>query len=277
MLAICIIHQTHTHILIYTHTHTQQWYLRVTRGVGSAGVRGGVRGLPTASATLAIYFMNANPCVHSGLLCFTHTHTHTKRVQCVCECVWEFQVFHIHFHSYRSFHSCTAKTESETELNWIFIIIMSVTRFSPQPSPLPYSGHALKLPLYAPKKGREGRGSEAKEKRILLAQFFLSSLGFLFIFIVWRGLNALCRYLCLPTAWKGSKICLFATHTHPYTLPHTHTRTHMQISSSSVCILLFLSFCVFYFVRESKFVVVELSTRQKSWLCATPPPDYAFV
>lgn len=182
MLAICIIHQTHTHTHILIYTRTQQWYLRVTRGVGSEGGRRGVRGLPTASATLAIYFMNANPCVHSGLLCFTHTHTHTQRTSAVCvfACVWEFQVFHIHFHSYRSFHSCTAKTESETELNWIFIIIMSVTRFSPLPSPPPLFRPCPKVAFVYPwKKCETGRGwgSEAKEKRILLAQFFLSSLS----------------------------------------------------------------------------------------------------
>lgn len=45
-----------------------------------------VRVHPTASATLAIYFMNANPCVHSGLLCFTHTHIKNECSVCVRVC-----------------------------------------------------------------------------------------------------------------------------------------------------------------------------------------------
>lgn len=73
------------------------------------------------------------------------------------------------------------------------------------------------------------------------------------------------KYVYLPHTYTR-------THSRAHTLPHTHANFQLICLHSS-----FSLFCVFYFVRESKFVVVELSTRQKSWLCATPPPDYAFV
>lgn len=180
----------------------------------------------------------------------THTHTHKERVQCVCLRVcgsFRFFIF-IFIHIAVFIH---AQLKLNLKLNWteylLLLCLWPASVRSPFPS-RPYSGHALKLPLYAPKKGREGRGREAKEKRILLAQFFLSSLGFLFIFIVWRGLNALCRYLCLPTAWKGSKICLFATHTTTRTHSRAHTHPHTHANFQLICLHSSFSLFFVYFI-----------------------------
>jgi len=89
MLAICIIHKTHTH------THSQEtgekrrevglhFLLAIPAGYGRGTVRGrkGKREgqVEAAAALLAIYFMNANPCSFGfGLLTCGHPHTHTKK------------------------------------------------------------------------------------------------------------------------------------------------------------------------------------------------------
>lgn len=154
---------------------------------------------------------------------------------------------------------------------------MSVTRFRALPlSPL-LLRPCPKVAFVFPSKKKWERqwgcgGRQAKEKRILLAQFFLFpsllSRFFIYFYCVTRLKCALQIFMPAKCLKREQNMFICDTHTHR----HTHTPTHTcKFPAHLFAFFLLTLFCVFYFVRESKFVVVELSTRQKSWLCATPP------
>lgn len=118
---------------------------------------------------------------------------------------------------------------------------MSVTRFSPQPSPLPYSGHALKLPLYAPKKSTRGRGGrgEVRPKKSEFcwpSSFFLLSRFFIYFYCVTRLKCALQIFMPANCLKREQNMFICHTHTHPHTHSRANTHPHTHANFQLICL-----------------------------------------